>query len=206
MSRTTVYCVPRSGHILPVAEYHNAWGAAPRVWTPLCGKYLAKPNEDANAAFCRWLQSFGKGEDAVANLFTDPRLDRLERLVLGWTFDWAVVEAARDAAMGLALREFDARYPVAEGRVNHLPALANFYLGAEERLDQMTATCKSRGGVALPLDWLGWCVEQTSVSDSWTVRSDDGEESHKYDPSRDSGAWFVFREVERRLFDGRPQP
>ena len=174
MSRTTVYQMPECGQLVQIATFSNSSGAAPRIWGVLWESLYG----GTDGAF----QTIHKG--GLGRMFhrvKDGDLGETESILLLWTADFAVVETHRLLDMAKAMRDFDACYPTLPGNANHLLALADLY------------ECQAR---SIPTSYLGLCVQQTSVADSWCVSTEDDEPAVLYDASIHDGHWFVFERLD----------
>lgn len=122
-------------------DFGNSWGGSARIWTSLFDAYVEKRHQ-----YDSWLVN--NGDDArLWDLVKRKDLPKFERAVHAFTFDRFFVRKEHFKVFAEDLRRFDAKYPVA-GKVNHLPAMAEWFDSAE---------CEGAG-------WMG-----TSVSGSqWT--------------------------------------
>jgi len=181
MSHMTVYLMPRSGELAEVEELKNAWGSAMRVWHSLIHAHLIDPTQDIDQQMGNIM--FTQQMEPLWPLVKSPKLNRAERMVLGWTYDKSVCEFAKLKEMAGLFREFDKLHPV-PGKVNHLPALAELYDRMADRPE-----C------------LGLCVIQTSVcDDGWTVAPENEDDDYRmYDASKDEEHFFIFEKYDKDL-------
>ena len=164
MSRTTVKIIENDGQINDIAELGNSWGSAAFVWSALGEKYF---ND-------KYICVTGDSKKMWA-LVDDNRLSKAERVVLAFTFDYAIIENAHFTEAAKLFREFSEQFGKA-GEANHLPAIANL-LDAQSNFSN-----------------IGMCFQQTSVAeDVWHEWDDESETEKPYDLSGNRH-FFVFAE------------
>lgn len=167
MSYTTIFKVPESGSIEPVAEFGNAFRGAMIVWMGLSKKYLGL---EMPPIFSE------EGMNRLWNLAKDESVEYDDRLVLCATFDRVMVRRETIPVIVEAFRAFGNRHEDA----GHLPQQADFLEKLYNEDENFYAVC--------------W--NQTSVnSDAWMVRDgedEDGDAVYRYwDISKDTGHWFL---------------
>jgi len=188
MSYTTVLRMPKDGGLLQVVEFKNAYGSAMRVWDSLVRAHLIDPMQDVDQQIGSIM--FSQRLEPLWKLIDSPKLSRVERMLLGWTFDKAVCEYAKLTEMAKLFREFEklhrayASLPPGSSPINHLPSLADLYEKEAQEPEH-----------------LGLCVIQTSVScDVWRTSidpEDEDSESRMYDASKDKGHYFIFEQYDK---------
>lgn len=176
MSRTTLYLAPQSGPVRAVTQFWNSWGFFMRIWNAVSEALFRHPYPLRCA--------YRKEQQAVWNLWMEPRLPRSHRLVLLSTFDYAVIEYARLVEMAEAYEDFAHTYPV-EG-VDHLCRMALLF--------------RELAAQSIP-DAAGICFQGTSVAETlwWTQEGWDDlghEIGRPYDLAKDKDHWFVFEKME----------
>ncbi len=177
MSHTTIYTVPKSGSVIPAAEYNNAFGGAWFVWNVMYEAYEKRPDEYMH-------------QDAVMKriwaLFKADRIEFFERAVMGSTFDRVMVRREHWPRLAECMEQFYAKhYDTTKGTVCSIRAQATTLKKLfDEAPEEIIAVC--------------WC--QTSVNgDAWYKYGDgigeDGEDERGYDITKDDGHWFLFDEL-----------
>lgn len=158
----TPYLIETSGALRSLGELSNAWAGQPRIWGPICQRFLGRDTA--------WM---GHGSDQLWPLYKDERLPLHWRAALAMSFDYAIIEHARFREMADMLRLFDADTPQV-GRLNHLPAIAAL-------LDKHAGD----GGLR------GMCFHGTSVTaNPWQPYDSEKDEPIPYDFDNPAGKHF----------------
>jgi hypothetical protein len=109
----------RNGKADTEYEYRNSWGGSARIWDSLFNKFLKDPNDKYDC----WLNE--KRCKVLWKLVDNPSVPLIGRIVLAFTFDYAIVKRDNFKRLVVDLREFDTTFPTSSDRVNHLPAWAS---------------------------------------------------------------------------------
>ncbi len=158
--------IREDGAIDNLAQFNNAFGFAPFVWSPICKKYLGNEYE------------WGTGNiNRLWPLAKDPRLPLHWRVALACTYDLAIISAATAKEVAGHLRQFSAETDPSNERINHLAEIANL-LGK------------------LPENCVGACFHGTSVGDDpWHTYNELTEDTVPYDLKTGKGHFFVLETV-----------
>lgn len=159
MSATTIHRIAANGDVSEFAHCSNSWGFAPAIWDYFGLKHFgAKPS------------MFGGGADMkrIWDLFGSGKLDALDDLLLGSTFDRVWVKRERFGTLGLALRRFASAYAKPNG-------ITLTSVEVADALDRLAAEDP-------PV--LGAAIDATSTIESWWHRQqkDDDDDTGCFDP------------------------
>ncbi len=137
MSCSTLLIINKKRKLESVAEYKNAYGSAPLIWSYLTKKYLKS-------------DSYFAVTDKLWKLIDDHRLSRDEKLCLIFTFDYFTASKKHIDVFAGALENIGTKakeeFP---SFANHLSAIA----GDLRKLNK--------------LDFSRFCFNCTSVADIW---------------------------------------
>lgn len=176
MSHTAIHITSESGEVSTIARIHNAWRGAMFIWDTL-GKFKLHDRS-------QYWNAVTNAKD-VWELFETKRLNRTERLVLGSTFDRAMVKKENLNSLAREFEEFNSRYNPVGARPNSL----------SEQADVMRKAAESDDCYAL-----FWT--QTSVSDDVWMVYENEDEPRWYDITRDTEHFYLFdmcNEIEKKL-------
>lgn len=146
-----------------VLEMDNGFGTSPVIWDKFVKTYVG---ESAN-----WML----GMEKIWDLYQDKKVPFFARAVLTMTYDRMIVLKKDYAKAAECIRQFLRAYPIDENRVNHWPAIAEFF---ESDPDVY----------AIGL----WA---TDSSDN-LYQGDWNEEAEEYDAPDFSQFWDAFKEIE----------
>jgi hypothetical protein len=138
MSKSVLYGAPKSGEIEVVKEYGNGWLSAPIVWNHLGRLY----NID------NWMSSKANALRLFA-IAKDPKIPEYQRLTMIATFDWMII---RKEAFGIfipALKKFCSE------------DVGDSHCHFNDIADQMSDE-------SLWSDYVGCCMEMTTVVSMWS--------------------------------------
>lgn len=159
-------------------EFGNAWGFQPAVWSHIGEKYCG----DANIAFTMAMKSPEEQQKLFWGLVKDPRLENHERMVLGFTYDNAILEREHFERMAGYLEKFQ------DERKEKNPECWGHFYAIAKALREAPAEVK------------GACLHGTSVTeDPWAPFDEEKEEHVPYDLSQGDKHWFVFGAYQQYL-------
>lgn len=171
MSYTAIHQTTKDGQVTTLAEIPNAMRGALAVWDIL-GKFKLYGRSP-------WWNAVVDAPE-VWELFSTPRLNRMERLVLGSTFDKVMVKRENLEELAREFEEFTSRYNPVGSRA----------LSLSEQAKVLSTAAKDESTFAV-----FWT--QTSVSfDVWHVYDGEGDWRY-YDITKDTGHFFLFEEVDK---------
>ncbi len=117
-----MFIFERDGALEEIAEFRNAHGFCPAIWTPICRKHLGNEYE--------WLT--GKPE-RLWPLYKDERMPLHWRVALACSYDHAIISESSRRLVADCLRKFYSETWVS-GYANHLSAIA-------DKLDALPLDC-----------------------------------------------------------------
>jgi len=201
---TTLYRMPKVGElvVLTLPEPFLSGGTSLRIWSALMHAYLIAyelppdklPSPEATEAQRKFAQElhvngqvgnimYSQNAKPLWALATSSKLNRVERMLLAWTFDHAVCEYTKLTEMATLLRDFDKQHPVnPEEKLNFLPNLAD--LCEREAQEPEHLGLIMHGGDFWVSEWRR------------DVEGDE-EEVRKYDASKDEGHFFIFEKYDK---------
>lgn len=116
------YCelkkITPKGYIKTFKIYRNSWGGAYRIWDSLYNYKVTNKNKYGV------LYSETGECQKVWDLYYSNEISVEEKIVLGLTFDYAVVKKENIKKLSEALLYFDEKYTAKTGIINHLPKFA----------------------------------------------------------------------------------
>ena len=172
MSYTRIHMTTKTGKVSTLAEIPNATLGALAIWDML-GKVKLRNRPPY------WNPILNASD--VWELFEKPALNRMERLVLGSTFDKVMVKRTHLDTLGWQFNEFNSRLNPVGNRLNNLSDQATVLRDA------------AKNDKCYAVFWT-----QTSVADDvWRIYEDGEDEPRWYDITKDTGHWFLFEECER---------
>ncbi len=185
MSCTEIFAFGKDGTILGGWDVKNSWRGAMAVWTTLEKKYLPSlskplwvmPGDEERDYWSRTTMGMFNPEDpngmkAIWDLYRDGSpLTRDELIVLGSTFDYALVEGSHIEDLCKAFRSFEGETSLSE----QADAIEKLCMGEE-------------------ISAIGW--NQTSVSENqWMEYSEEVEEEISYNCLTGDKHWWLFEDL-----------